>query len=309
LEKITTDLTDRDVSLLQLLGRCGVVKNDQARLAYGDVSRYHIRRIEKLAERGVIIRDNGYIRPTMKGLRAAGVTTKPVRVQKHQYEDRALAVELLASFPGWDINFGIELKRQNIVQQSSIIAGTISHNGLKYALYLISCIPRQTTIHFLLAEMRDLQYADINRVAIFCTSQDIVEALTVTPPDGLREYCVLPYPEGVFWFKQLFTKRFHVWLSNRFPGVKPCRRSFAHFEWQNAFITIMFHNDIIKRNALTSYLKHIQKREGRHSVVICASDQADEFPGSVIVFANPSKWVKEGEFYARRCDKRDCDYK
>ena len=100
------ELTDRDIALLHILGRCGVMKPAQANIIYGGVKRYHIRRIERLSKTGMIIRDKGYIRPTKKGLDAAGYEREIVRIQKHQYKDRSLAVGLLLAFPEWDVSFG-----------------------------------------------------------------------------------------------------------------------------------------------------------------------------------------------------------
>ncbi|MGB4428788.1 MAG: hypothetical protein WBI48_04020, partial [Thermacetogeniaceae bacterium] len=128
-------LTDRDVALLHFLGRCGVMKTAQANVIYGGVKKYHVRRIERLSKAGMIIRDKGYIRPTKKGLVAAGYEGDIVRIKKHQCKDRALAVELLLRFPEWNVRFGIELKRQNLLERRSQVAGIIERSNLKYAIY------------------------------------------------------------------------------------------------------------------------------------------------------------------------------
>jgi hypothetical protein len=135
------ELTDRDIALLHILGRCGVMKPAQANIIYGGVKKYHIRRIERLSKTGMIIRDKGYIRPTKKGLDAAGYEREIVRIQKHQYKDRSLAVGLLLAFPEWDISFGIELKRRDMIERRSQIAGVIERNNLKYAFYALATAP------------------------------------------------------------------------------------------------------------------------------------------------------------------------
>lgn len=274
--KLSVILTERDIALLHLLGRSGVMKPAHAKQVYGGVKRYHIRRIEKLSEAGMIIRDYGFIRPTKKGLKAAGYEGEFVRLLKHQYEDRALAVELLLKLPEWDSSFGIELKRRGMLERRSQVAGVIQHSNMKYALYILSCLPKPGTVTYMRAEQRDLRLWGIERVAVFCTTKKIIESLDLEPPDGIKECCLLPYPAGVNSFKRIFTQDFRTFVNQRFPGVRPCRRPFAHFEWQDKYITIMHNNDLVKRQALIDYLTYAQKRESRQCILVCTPSQAQE---------------------------------
>ena len=270
------ELTDRDIALLHILGRCGIMKPAQANVIYGGVKKYHIRRIEKLSKAGMIIRDRGYIRPTKKGLQAAGYDGEFVRILKHQYKDRALAVELLLAFPEWDISFGIELKRRDMIERRSQIAGVIERNNLKYAFYLISHIPSPGNVTFIRSELRDLRIWGIDRIGIFCTNKKIIEALTIDPPTGIKECCLLPYPAGVDSFRRIFAEDFVALINQHFPGVKVSNRPFAHFEWQGNYITVMHTNDLVKRQALINYLTYAQKRESRKCILVCTPGQAKE---------------------------------
>ncbi len=270
------ELTDRDIALLHILGRCGVMKPAQANIIYGGVKRYHIRRIERLSKTGMIIRDKGYIRPTKKGLDAAGYEREIVRIQKHQYKDRSLAVGLLLAFPEWDVSFGIELKRQDMIERRSQIAGVIERNNLKYAFYVISHVPTPGNVTFIRSELRDLRIWGIDRIGIFCTNKKIIEAMTIEPPRGIKECCLLPYPAGVDSFRRIFTNDFVAFINQRFPGIKPCTRPFAHFEWQGNYITVMHTNDLVKRQALLEYLTYAQKRESRECILVCTPGQAKD---------------------------------
>jgi len=270
------ELTDRDIALLHILGRCGVMKPAQANIIYGGVKRYHIRRIERLSKTGMIIRDKGYIRPTKKGLDAAGYEREIVRIQKHQYKDRSLAVGLLLAFPEWDVSFGIELKRQDMIERRSQIAGVIERNNLKYAFYVISHVPTPGNVTFIRSELRDLRIWGIDRIGIFCTNKKIIEAMTIEPPRGIKECCLLPYPAGVDSFRRIFAEDFVAFINQRFPGLKVSNRPFAHFEWQGNYITIMHNNDLVKRQALLEYLTYAQKRESRKCILVCTPGQAKE---------------------------------
>lgn len=272
----TVELTERDIALLHLLSRCGIMKSSQAQQIYGDVKRYHLHRIEKLSKAGMIIRNYGVIRPSKKGLQAIGYKGEPVRLLKHQFKDRALAVELLLSFPDWDSTFGIELKRQGLLERGSRIVGTVSRDNLKYAFYFLSYKPRSKTVTSLQSELEDLRLWDITRVAIFCTTAKIINALDLEPPSNIEECYLLPYPAGVDSFRRIFTDDFVAFINQRFPGIKPCTRPFAHFEWQDNYITVMHTNDIVKRQALLEYLTYAQKRESRKCIIVCTPGQAKD---------------------------------
>mgnify|MGYP000846264635 CR=1 FL=1 len=268
-------LTDRDKKLLHLLGKCGVLRTDQAKLIYDGVRKYHLRRIEKLASKGMIVREHGYIRPTSRGLQAAGFEGRPIRVKKHQYKDRVLAVDVLSNFQDWEIEYAIELKRREVVERRSQISAVISKGSLQYGVYIQAHTPRPSTVCFLQSEMRELHMAGIERVIIFYLTSDYTEVFDKAP-DYIKECCLLPYPAGVNSFKRIFSQDFRAFINQRFPGLKPCRRPFAHFQWQGKYITVMHNNDLVKRQALIDYLTYAQKRESRPCIIVCAPSQAQE---------------------------------
>jgi len=275
LEKNFDFLTDRDRKLLCLLGRCGVLRTDQAKLIYDGVKKYHLRRIEKLADEGLIVREYGYIRPTSRGLQAAGFEGRPIRVKKHQYKDRVLAVDVLSNFQDWKIEYAIELKRREVVERRSQISAVISKGRLQYGVYVQAHTPRPSTIRFLKAEMRDLHMAGIERIVIFYLTSDYPKAFEEAPKQ-IKECCLLPYPAGVDSFRRIFTKDFVAFMNQRFPGLKPCARPFAHFEWRGNYITVMHTNDLVKRQTLSDYLIHVQNREARKCLLVCTPGQVKE---------------------------------
>lgn len=268
-------LTDRDKKLLHLLGKCGVLRTEQAKLIYDGVKKYHLRRIEKLASKGMIVREHGYIRPTSRGLQAAGFEGRPIRVKKHQYKDRVLAVDVLSNFQDWEIEYAIELKRREVVERRSQISAVISKGSLQYGVYIQAHTPRPSTVCFLRSEMRELHMAGIERVIIFYLTSDYTEVFGKAP-DYIKECCLLPYPAGVNSFKRIFTQDFRAFINQRFPGLKPCRRPFAHFQWQGKYITVMHTNDLVKRQSLSDYLTYVQNREARKCLLVCTPGQVKE---------------------------------
>jgi len=268
-------LTDRDVKLLHLLGRIGVLRTSQAKLVYGGVKRYHLRRIEKLTSEGMIVREYGYIRPTTRGLQAANYDGTPIRLRKHQYKERVFTVDVLSHFPDWTKEYAIELKRNGLVERKAQISAVISKGNLQYGVYALTRIPKQSTMCFLHSEMHDLQTTGINHFLVFYTTPGLQKAFGY-PPSGIKECCLLPYPAGVDSFRRIFAEDFVAFINQRFPGLKVSNRPFAHFEWQGNYITIMHNNDLVKRQALLEYLTYAQKRESRKCILVCTPGQAKE---------------------------------
>jgi hypothetical protein len=275
LEKNTAKLTDRDIKLLHLLGKVGVLRTGQAKLVYGDVKRYHLRRIEKLSSEGMIVREYGYIRPTASGLQAANYDGVPIRLRRRQYEERVLAVDVLSSFPDCKKEYAIELKRRDLVERKSQISAVITKGDFQYGVYALAHIPKPSNVIFLHSEMHDLQTTGIERFLVFYTARGLQEAFGY-PPIGIKECCLLPYPAGVTAFKRIFTEDFRTFINQRFPGLRPSRRPFAHFEWQDKYITVLHSNDLVKRQALIDYLTYAQKRESRPCIIVCPPSQAQE---------------------------------
>lgn len=284
-------LTDRDVEFLRFLGRCGVMRVDQVRMFYPGVSRYHLRRVEVLSKAGLIVREHGYVRATAAELRAAGFDGVPYNVRKWQYREQSLAVELISQFPEWRVDFGYEYKRRNLIHRSSLVSAFLSREGLVYGVYFLVSVPRRSTVTFLLASMHDLVVNEVtDRVLVFALSPEAVQVFGQDPPAGVRECCLLPYPGGIAVFRRLYDPAFHAFLRERFPGLAKSDRPFAHYEFRDAFVTVLFHNDLAKRAALESYLKSAREREGRRCVVVCSPVQAliyRSLPGVEVVEYDP----------------------
>ncbi len=282
MKKIT--ITDRDYQLLNLLSQCGVMKPEQTKMAYGNVTEYHLKRIQKLIAARVLIRDNGYIRPSASGLRMAGIQARPMHLERYHYEEHALAVELVSQLPLWSPVYARELKRIKKIQNSSGICVTISKDNTQYAIYIITKDTPEGMLKLNRSEISNLPLSGINRVLVFYTSDSIMQTVGFKPPDGLRECCLLRYPEGVASLKRWFSPEFQSFMQTRFPGMKPCSRPFAHFEHNGDYVTVLIHNDLLIRAALIDYVTHAQQREHRRCVAVCTPGQEIDIPGVEVVY-------------------------
>ncbi len=306
MENVT--LSDNDIRLLNLLSQCGVMKPEQTKLAYGNVKAYHLKRIQKLISAKVLIRDGKYIRPSAVGLRMAGIQARPLCIERYRYEEHALAVELVSQLPVWSPVYARELKQANKVQRQSRICVAIRGNNVQYAVYILADNPKTATLADLRSdmdslhakrqdpksdsgdmrnirsEMRSLFSAGVDRALIFCTSAAIMQTIGNEPPTGLDECCLLQYPQGIASFRRYYSHGFSAFLQASFPGLKRSKYPFAHYENRDAFITILVHNDLVKRNALIERTKSFQHKQGRRCVAVCSLGQELDLSGVDVVY-------------------------
>jgi DNA-binding Lrp family transcriptional regulator len=285
---VTTTLTVKDIRLLHLLSQCGVIKPDQAKIAYGDVRKYHLRRIEKLVAAGIIARTHGYVRATTAGLRMAGINDEPLRIDRHRYQEHSIIVDIASRFPGWIATYPRELKSKNIVERKSRLSMTLSRDDTKYAVYLFTNAPDKATLHAFLSEIGGLPAHQISKIVVFCTSSEIMQVIAAAKIKKVSECCLLPYPDGIASFKRYLSQEFREYVQTRFPGAVKSGHPSAHFEWRSrTLITVMIHNDLVKRAALVSYVKSAQKTSGRPCIAICSPSQEFDIPGVEIIYDQP----------------------
>jgi DNA-binding Lrp family transcriptional regulator len=285
---VTTTLTAKDIRLIRLLSQCGVIKPDQARIIYGDdSSKYHLRRVEKLVSAGIIARTHGYIRATAAGLRKAGITDEPLRIDRHRYQEHSIIVDIASRFPGWIVTYPRELKNKNIVERKSRLCMTLSWGDMIYAVYLFTEVPNAATLHAFLSEIGGLPAHKISKIVVFCTSPEILQAIAAAEIKKVAECCLLPYPQGVDAFRRSHSKEFAAFLQNRFPGLKPSKYPFAHYEYKEAYITVLIHNDLVKRASLVKCPKINPFWQTLHHIAICSPGQEIGIPGVEIVYDEP----------------------
>ncbi len=282
--QVTINPTSKDIHLIKQLYHSSVLRPSQSKTFYGNVTKYHLRRIERLVAAGLIARTHGYIRATAAGLRQAGIEDKPLRIDKHRYEEHAIAFDIASHFPDWKVAYPRELKRQSIVERGSRLCMTLGEGDARYAVYVFTNIPSAAALHTFLTEIGELRAHHIRRVMVFCTFPEIIHAIGAVHIIGVTDCCcLLPYPGGIASFRRAHSPDFQNFMKTLFPGVGPCSRPFAHYEWRGAYITILVHNDLVKRSALIDYITHVQKRVGRRCIAICSPGQEIDLPGVEVV--------------------------
>jgi hypothetical protein len=164
-----------------------------------------------------------------------------LRLARYRYEEHALAVELASQLPDWEPIYSRRLKRASVLMNQSRCCVSIARKGIIYAAYFINEIPRAVNMSHLLTEFDDLPTAEtremppIERVLIFCTSDAVMQAmdkaLDSKLPQRLRQCFLLPYPQGVEWFKRMWSPEILKFMAARFPGYYPSNRDMFHFEY------------------------------------------------------------------------------
>jgi DNA-binding Lrp family transcriptional regulator len=287
---VKVTLSEKDIQLLNLLSQVGVVRPKQSKIVYGDVSRYHLRRIEKLVAAEILIRDHGYIRPTATGLTKAGIMISPLRMERYRYKEHSLAVELMSQLPDWIPTYARELKQKSQVQRGSRIGVTIKKDTRQYAVYIIADNPKQITLRQICTEMSELSMAGIKHVLIFCTHTTTLNTFAQAlskPPESLTECCLLPYPAGIEYFKRQSSLEFQMFINDHIPGVKASTLSFVDYQVRRIYISVLLSNDLVKICSLVKYATSAKEREKFQCAAIRSPGQELNIPGVQVIYDEP----------------------
>jgi hypothetical protein len=287
-------LLTEDIDMLKTLSLCGVIRKEQAKKFYGDGTQRYIQRIAKLSASRMIIRDNGYVRPTLTGLRNAGIDAQPYRLENFQFEEKALAFDLASRLPDWTPTYARILKRQSQVPNPSRAGLAIERGDQKYLAYVIAENPRKDNRKKIVDEFASRDLSNFKRVLFFCTTDTIMATFTNAfkePPDNLKEFCLLPYPQGVEFFRQAHSPELREALSKTFPGMKHATGAAYDYavEHPRKFISVMLDNDLIKKKKLTDYVStpdvKAKIRDGYEAYyAVCAPGQTFDIPGVKVVY-------------------------
>ncbi len=276
----------RDMKVLQLLCRNGVMSNAQVKFLYGNTSKYYLRRLERMSKNGYIVRKSGYVSITQKGVQLIGGEFKATRVRKWNKSQRADLIDLVFKLPEWEIKFGTEIKRERGLNRGALISALIKKREIEYAIYMLATeTPRAVSIGRLWREINELPAKSfINRAIVFCYSPKGMSAMvSKTTKPLVKELLLLPYPYGLEIFKKYQTDYLKNIIMQRFPGAAPSGRLFADFLWQGKYVAILIGNDFIKRYYLKEYFEGLgQRLEKKEVIIVCIKDQyrvfSENFP-------------------------------
>lgn len=275
------ELAERDMELLLLLSKCGVMRNEQIKKFYGNPKKYHIKRLEKMSKEGYLLRRLGFVSITQKGLQLLGIENRLAQIKSWAKPQRADMVDLVFNMPGWEVKFGTEIKRERGLNRGSLISAVIKKESVEYAVYQLTAEnPKPVTLGRVWNEIQGLPVkGNINRVVVFCKIGAGMEALiakAVKPK--VEEVLLLPYPEGVKILRTYHTEYIYNQLSQKLPGVTPLTtRKFADYQWQGNYVSVLLTNDVVKRYYLNEYYSGSYQREQRQVIIVCAESQRDYF--------------------------------
>jgi hypothetical protein len=287
---VNVTLSAKDIQLLTLLSQCGVIRPEQSKIIYGDVSRYHLKRIEKLVSAKILIRDHGYIRPTATGLTKAGIMISPLRMERYRYKEHSLAAELMSQLPDWTPTYARELKQRGKIQRPSRIGVTIKKDNRQYAVYIIADNPKQITLRQICTEMGELSMTGMKHVLLFCTNNAIMQTFMQAlskPPAGLEECCLLPYPAGIEYFKRQSSLEFQMFINDHIPGVRASTLKFVDYQVRRIYISVLLNNDLVKIDRLVKYVTSAKEREKFQCVAIRSPGQELNIPGMQVIYDEP----------------------
>lgn len=279
------ELTEKDKIMLTLLGKCGTIHNDQLKKIYGDVSKYHLKRLDQLRKENYISRDWGYVGATATGLKAVGMGNFPViKLERHQKKRRAESVSMYFMLKDeWQIKFGTEIKRQENINRGARVDMIINNGEKEYVVYLFTETPRDATIKRLINEIKEFTIKGTNRTVIFCKNSETMQKIgnAFTDLEGIKELLLLPYNEAwVEIFKRANSPEFKDLLHKHYPGLTQNQTGhiYSDYQWQGIEISVLVTNDLVKRHYLARHIKSIAFiKEEKEIIVICTQSQAPFF--------------------------------
>lgn len=275
------ELPERDIEVLQLLSRNGIMTNEQVRLIYGNTSKYYLRRLEKLSKWGYIVRKSGHISITQKGIQLVGGKFSTFKIKEQNKTQRADLINLVFELPDWEIMFSKEVKLERGINRGAWIGAHIKKGEIEYGVYMLAAgNPRPVTVGRLWREINELPAKSlIQRAIIFCYSVQSMGAMINKIEDpSVRELLMLPYPNGLEVFKRYHSDGFRKLIAQRFPGPSPSGRKFADFIWDGKYVSILMANDAVKRANLKKYYGGLSEElEKREVIIVCSQGQHGVF--------------------------------
>jgi DNA-binding Lrp family transcriptional regulator len=271
------ELPARDMKVLQLLCRNGIMTNEQVKQIYGNTSRYYLKRLEKMSRQGYIVRRAGYVSITQKGVQLLGEGNKAVRVKKWNRTQRADLIDIMFELTDWEVKFTTEIKRERGLNRGAIIDGLIKKGETEYAIYILSAeSPRPVSIGKLWREINELPAKSyIHRAIVFCPSPKSMGLILAKVKNPLiKKLLLLPQVNGLELFKKYQSNDFDNIVKQRFPEATPAGRNYADYMWQGKYVTILVCNDAIKRYYLKEYYEGLGERlEGKEVIIVCLQGQ------------------------------------
>lgn len=283
------NLTERDITLLKTLAKCGVLTLEQVQKLYGDVSRYHLRRVELLRSAGYVIRKDGCVTVTAAGLRAVKAG-KPQKVKSAYKEHRLAVMDVLLNLTGWHIELGAEAKKTRSMNRGTRLDAVVSNGTKEYAVYILSQEPEPIVITRLYNELTTLPRHRLDRAAVFAPTPEAFDAflsgggssarkLLFEGKTLLKELLLLPSSVGPDIISKVHSPAFAALLFSAFPGAAAAGRAFADYVWRGCYLSLLVTNDLIKREMLRHYLEGpFYRAEGSPPVVVvCLESQRAVF--------------------------------
>lgn len=306
--KMEVKLTERDIDVLRMMARAGVLCNRQVKRLYGNPKRFHIRKLEKFQELGYVVRDNGYSQVTRKGMAALGIDGTPKRLRKIDIKKRVRVVDLIEMLPDWDVKLGYEVKAEEKINRNAYLDAAIKRQERTYVIYLIDAKePRPVTLGRLWNEIQEMPLKGLSRVLMLfehATAMGLVAAKVKKP--RIEELLLLPYPDGIELFNTYHGTGFIALLQNKLPGLEllTSDRLFADYQWQGNYVSVLITNDAVKRYCLHEYYNGLSyQTEKKDVVIVCTSDQrtffANLYPLAKIVSLDRNSLIVKQETASR----------
>ena len=263
------ELTEKDLELLGLISKSGVITLKQAQQIYGGSKWYHYDRVQTLKKRGYLQKKSGYIELTNKG--ASLFNQNRYRYKEDYLKGlRADMAEIIMNLGNWNIISVSQAKHKHNLNQRIYFKCLLSHNNLEYAIYMLGEKPKKQTLAPIKGEIKFLAHGtNIDRAIVFGASD---ESLSMFGNDelGMKELLLLKYPDSLPVLNNYQKLKEHAELLFGSQQLVVTDRPFADYETKDGFVTFLMLNDLVKMNNLYNYL-HLPHKIKKVTIVCLSS--------------------------------------
>ena len=246
-------LTERDLKFLNVLSVAGVAKYEQAKEVYGS-EQYYYRRVQKLIERGYVLKNGRFLKLSLKGREALGAD-KVVKPSESMWDVYSILADLYLKLTNWQMNSLPDTRMQYNLTNRVHLKATIS-NGNLYSLYILKPETSYSYLNKVKAEMSAFRYVGFfERSVVFACSEETMSKFG-TDPLGLKELWLLPYSHGILVLNSMGSEEYRTYIRSVIPDrAFPSSEPFADFEDDEFYYTVLVTNDLVRRERLAYYTR------------------------------------------------------
>lgn len=289
-------LSERDLKVIELVGKLGILSLDIVSKLYGDTSSYHLNRMKVLCAQKYLVRKNNHLTLGAAGKKLLESEHKEIKqisgdkVSKERISRVSKVLyyideEIWDFIPSWDVKATWDVEIDRGARFYGMLSSKINHQT-KYLIYNIGKTPTPSLLKRIQMEQRVLREKGIYKVIVLAETKEAMEAYPLKF-NQLEEQLLLPYTTQGIDIINILGKVDINAVTCRFIYGNTLRQT----DWQTAdyeifsstpnkrYVVNLITNDIEKRKKLINHLalSSYSKNEDININIVCLDWQYTKF--------------------------------